>query len=546
MAIVAGLGAAAGVWLERSNTLARVERAADRIGTSPATQVVPWQPVSSHYHQLQVATLRISSVSATGGAISEVGRHLLIASPQGTFSYLDSRYQLRALPIRTRMNLEGLRNDPLYDDPRFQVTSLRTHDLLSVQVAQNQFEVYASFDRFTGHCIEFVIARIHLRVDDDEIVADGRWTDVWRATPCLRFKDRGSLVEGWQQGGRMVRAGPDTLLVTIGDYQRDGFYDSQAVSMSAEFDHGKLIELNTRTGAARRLAIGLRNPQGLTIDASGRIWETEHGPQGGDEINLLVAGGNYGWPVTSLGMSYGSPPTPWRSEAPVESDGPYTAPTFAFVPSIGISNVVIPDEREFPNWSDCLLVGSLRAQSLYVVKFSGDKVVFTEPIPFGHRLRDIAVLRRGWLAILADGGQLLFVRSARPMRADAPLVVDGLTSLPPPSLEEAPGLGLGAAARGRAYFAGSCATCHSIAGDVGIGPPLDGVLGRAVASVDAFGYSESLRRLGGTWTTGRLASYIHLPESVAPGTTMSATGLHDGESEDVAAFLATVPSHGSR
>lgn len=513
----------------------------------PPTETVFWRTVAGGYHQLQVAEIRISATIANGGSIAELGDNILIASPQGRFSYLSGDRRLHALPFHTPMNIAGLRNDPLYSDPRFQVSSLRTFDLLAIATGANSYDLYASFDRFAGDCIQFAVARLPLRVEGDRIEAVGRWSDVWTATPCLRFKDRGSLIEGWQQGGRMVQSGPDTILLSIGDYQRDGFYDSQAVSMDPAFDHGKLLELNVRTGAARRVAIGLRNPQGLTIDRDGRIWESEHGPQGGDEINLLAEGRNYGWPVVTYGMNYGWPPVRWGDVARVGRHDGFERPRFAFSPSIGISNLIAPPPREFPNWSDSLLVCSLAAQTLFVVKLEGDDVVIAAPIPLGRRLRDIIALRSGRLAILADGGYLLLVRNAEAAVGESrDFVVAGLDRLPPPTLEEAPGRAFSAVERGRAHFSASCAGCHSVAGEIGIGPPLNGVVNRPVASVPGFGYSQALSDLGGVWDEARLGNYIHLPGSVAPGSAMAATGLHNLEALDVVAYLKTLEAGQAR
>ena len=143
----------------------------------------------------------------------------------------------------------------------------------------------------------------------------------------------------------MVQSGDDTILVSVGDHQFDGFYDSRAVAMDPATDLGKLIELNIKTGVSRHFARGLRNPEGLTIARDGRIWESEHGPQGGDEINLMVEGRNYGWPIVTYGMAYGYPPKNWPfNPRPGGHDG-YTRPRFAFVPAIAPTNMVAPDPK---------------------------------------------------------------------------------------------------------------------------------------------------------------------------------------------------------
>jgi len=553
----ASLGLAGGIWLQHKHQAFQIigkirimldNKIRPMLGNVD-TQVVRWRDVSTNLHEVQVAAIKISDVAIDGGSLVGVGGHIVIASPLGQLSYLDARNRLHSLDLRVPMNIEGLRNDPLYRHPLFNITSVRTHGLLAVQTGTDTYDLYASFNRFAGRCFEFVISRISLEANDQMVRPTGRWRDLWTATPCVRLKDRGTLFVGAQSGGRMVRLTDDKILVSVGDHQFDGFYDSQAVSMDSASDFGKLIELNIQTGASRHFAIGLRNPQGLAIARDGRIWETEHGPQGGDEVNLMIDGQNYGWPIVTYGMSYGRPPNNWPFDPkPGRHDG-YTRPRFAFVPSIAISNIIEPDPGEFPNWVGTLISCSLRARTLYLLRTEGDDIVYAEPLLVDrYRLRDIASLRDGRLAILTDGGTLLLVRNADKHRGEMQhMEVSGLSSLPRPLPEEAPPVEWTTAAdRGRQYFLGACGNCHSLAGEVGIGPPLNGVVGRRIAAVPEFGYSAALARRRELWTESLIGSFITNPKAFAPGTSMPNTGIYVAQTEDVVAYLKTMRELGQK
>jgi aldose sugar dehydrogenase len=544
---VASVSVVGGIWLQKKHLPSRAISALHRhlIQTFPLTQVIPWRDVNTNLHVIQVAIAKISNVTIDGGSLAEVGGNVLIASPQGHLSYMDAHYHLHSLDLRVPMNMEGLRKDPLYKQPLFNPAFVRTDALLAIRTGADTYDLYATFNRFAGNCFQFVVGRVSLEANDKIVRPTSGWHDVWIANPCVPLKDRGYLFVGVESGGRMARLNEDTILVAVGDHQMDGFYDSRAVAMDPTNDLGKLIELNIKTGASRQFAIGLRNPEGLTIARDGRIWETENGPQGGDEVNLMIEGKNYGWPIVTYGMAYGYPPKKWPFDPrPGGHDG-YTRPRFAFVPAVAPTQIIAPDPREFPNWSDCLLMGSMRGNTLFVLKTEGDDIVYAEPIPFnGYRLRDIISMPDGSLAILADRGSLLLVRNAEKHRGDPQqLEITGLSSLPPPSVEEAPSPStMTAEERGRQYFLGACANCHGLRGEVGIGPPLNGVIGRPVATIPNFGYSTALARRRDVWTESLIEKFITNPESVAPGTRMPPTGLGDWHAEDIAAYLKT--THG--
>ena len=150
--------------------------------------------------------------------------------------------------------------------------------------------------------------------------------------------------------------------------------------------------------------IGHRNPQGLAIHPqTGQIWAHEHGPQGGDEINILIAGGNYGWPIVSHGKEYGTD-TP-VSDITTHPD--MEDPTWVWVPSIAPSGMAFypSDAPMFPELGGHLLVGSLKFKRLYQVMIDQDGSPVSERIILDRslgRIRDIAVGPDGALLILND------------------------------------------------------------------------------------------------------------------------------------------------
>lgn len=542
-------GLALGVVLQYAHVPKNVVDGIRAMMAGPPPRSSPWSVISTNRQQLEIRSLRVWDRSIRGGSIEQMGDFIVLASPQGRLLYLDANENVRPLNVQARMNLEALRSDPLYDDPRFDVRSLRTHDLLSVQTGPGAYDLYATFDRFSGACVDFVVARHAFRVEAERIEPVGRWQDVWTARPCLRWRDRGPLLgQPSMAGGRMARLSADEILVTVGDRHHDGYYDSEQLAMDEGNDYGKVVALNIRTGAARHFVIGLRNALGLDVDGQGRVWETENGPQGGDEINLLVEGRNYGWPIVTYGMNYGSPPRNWPFNPTFAGHDGYERPRFAFVPSIGATNVFFASAREFPHWSDSLLVGSLRANTLFVVKLEGEQVAYVEPIPLGHALRDAITLRNGQIAILADEeGVLLFLRNADLTHSAGPAGVHHSTPLPPLTHEEAvAGASDDPVAQGRSYFLAQCSQCHSLQSEVGVGPPLNGVVGRRVASVSGFGYSRALSEFGGNWSEGRLASFIDRPREVVPGTAMPVTAMPVPWAERIVDFLKTTQSNSRR
>lgn len=199
---------------------------------------------------------------------------------------------------------------------------------------------------------------------------------------------------GHHFGGRLVWGPDDKLYFTVGEGSR---YKERAQIMSTSF--GAVIRLNEDgsipddnpdfgAGALPELySKGHRNPQGLAYDAGrGVLWEHEHGPRGGDEINIIRAGANYGWPAATYGIDYnGARVTPFTEYEGTQQPFKY------WTPSIAPSGLAVYRGDVFPGWDGDLLVGALAGRALHRVVMDGDKEIGEERYLIGERVRDVRV-----------------------------------------------------------------------------------------------------------------------------------------------------------
>jgi glucose/arabinose dehydrogenase len=210
-------------------------------------------------------------------------------------------------------------------------------------------------------------------------------------------------------GGRMAFLPDGTFALTIGE----GFeYREKAQDLSS--DLGKVVRLNDdgtvpqnnpfigQSGARPEIYTwGHRNEQGLVFDAqSGRLWETEHGPRGGDELNLIVAHKNYGWPVITYGMDYsGAYVSPYTQRAGLEQ------PLIYWTPSIAPSGLAIYHGDKFPAWNGDLFVGALAFKHLRRVHLDAQGNVISQEQLLNDkhwRIRDVRVSPDGYLYVSTD------------------------------------------------------------------------------------------------------------------------------------------------
>src|SRR5262249_31167125 len=131
-----------------------------------------------------------------------------------------------------------------------------------------------------------------------------------------------------------------------------------------------------------------------------QLFSTEHGARGGDELNVIAEGSNYGWPNVTLGTGYDS--YNWEvGRSLVGTHAEYTAPLFAWVPSIAVLQLIEVNNCH-PRWDGDLLVGSLKASSLYRLRLEAGRVLYSEPIWIGQKIRDIAQTINGIIVLWTD------------------------------------------------------------------------------------------------------------------------------------------------
>jgi len=242
----------------------------------------------------------------------------------------------------------------------------------------------------------------------------GRLVDYALEDFSVIFRQDRASDPGRHYGSRLAWAADGSLYMSIGDR---GSNPPRAQDLN---DHaGTLLRLNddgtpypdnpftNRNDALPEIySYGHRNIQGLVIDEkTGTIWATEHGPRGGDELNQIEAGNNYGWPVVTLGLDYASE-GPFPDAETRTRDG-MTDPIHEFLPTHSPSGLVLVTSDSFPNWQGNLLVGGLRGERIRRVVLGDGEVLHEEELIHSEigRIRDIRQGPDGNLYLINDSAE---------------------------------------------------------------------------------------------------------------------------------------------
>jgi glucose/arabinose dehydrogenase len=240
--------------------------------------------------------------------------------------------------------------------------------------------------------------------------------------PQVIFEVKPSKSGNQHFGSRIVWLPDDTMLIAIGDG------GNPPLEVNGELIRNQAQKLDSQLGKVLRIkddgsipadnpfvkiaganpaiwSYGHRNIQGLFADPiSQQVWSTEHGSRGGDELNLIEAGKNYGWPVVSFSQEYTGGNISNETSRPDMVD-----PKLVWTPAIAPSGLLLYRGNIFANWQGNLLAGGLVSKSVIRIKIEGNKAVVQETIPVGQRVRDVRQGKDGFIYILTDeqAGQLI-------------------------------------------------------------------------------------------------------------------------------------------
>ena len=238
-------------------------------------------------------------------------------------------------------------------------------------------------------------------------VARARLSGNALSAPQVIFRQSPKLPTTHHYGARLVFRADKTLFVAMGERGYGALVQQTGNSI------GRVVRISRDGSSVETTAQGFRNPQGAALrPGTDELWLNEHGPQGGDELNRIVAGGNYGWPVVSYGCNYGDPVGDACRIGGGTHAPNFIEPVSFWVPtSIAPAGLVFYTGSRFPQWSGDVFMGALAGTALWRVRLSGNGEISRERLfaNLGERIRDVRQGRDGLLYLITDSGRMMRV-----------------------------------------------------------------------------------------------------------------------------------------
>jgi len=508
--------------------------------------------IKTFLHTLLAKQIYIGEEFIHGGGISETGSVLYAMSSKGKLLALDTSgyFSYETTVADVPMNYRNLILSGHTTKNRFRTYWFRVNGFYSERITDTLHTLYVSHNAWDDNknCITHNISKTSLTLNNTFIKQANDWNTIFTASPCIEPEPEKWLAavpySGHISGGKIIEYDQNHLLISVGDYNYHGLNGTGEYAMDPSNPYGKFIILDKESGAWEIFATGTRNPSGLFKDKEGNIWSSENGPFGGDELNLVNKGLNYGWPRVSYGLWYDTGYSLAESDLP-GAHNKYEKPVFSWVPSVAPSNLIRIEGQKFQNWNGDLLMGTMRDQCLYRIRLDQNlAVAYTERIDIGQRIRDIKLLHddkivfttdSGFLFIIDDGGSVTKKDSVGMKNTIEDLnkfdqwvnqnKSIGLEPLQRPAMNA----GL--------IYEKHCSSCHNLNPVNAIGPHLHNLFDREIGSLDNYTYSVVLESDNRKWNPRLLKDFLLNPEFEFRGINMLKIELTNPEADSLVQFI---------
>ena len=343
---------------------------------------------------LDIKTIDISASATNGGnqrgaalAVLDDGSLLLGGGKSGgeLFTYNIESKSLKKIATLISANRRN-------NDSRFAI-----NDIGILTQSSSAVKLLVSYPRLglERNCVEVVIEQL----DFNRLTQKVKRVSNWLITkPCVPI----SAVQ--HTSGRFAVIDQSSAYVTIGDL---GY--PQISDRKKRGDLGSIFKVSAK--GAVKVSQGHRNAQGIVLLNNKDLLAAEHGPRGGDEINLIKQGADYGWPFVTYGQPYGS--GDYVRPTKTGTHAGFIEPLTYWVPSIAPTELVQLPKDGWGSWSDQLLLGTLKEQAVVLIKLDQKLAVVEQvKVDVGHRVRDLEVLPSGVAVATTDSGQLLLISLA--------------------------------------------------------------------------------------------------------------------------------------
>lgn len=266
----------------------------------------------------------------------------------------------------------------------------------SLLIGKTLYVAYTAWDE-ANNGVRLAVSEFEVDVENSEVSFN---REIYISRPAIK-----EPILGHQVGGKLALGENErTLYFSLGDFSKPDRVQDKTTSL------GKVVRIDLQRLNAEVYASGFRSPSGgLYFDReSNELWLTDHGPRGGDEINLIKRGKNYGWPIVSYGTIYERDGMSGYYGNKFNSHEGYEKPAMTFVPSIGIGPLVkYPSTGRNDFWDNDLFVAGMGNTTLYRVRKEGSALVYAEPVLSGYRIRAIQIDQNGTFYLKTDHNQLL-------------------------------------------------------------------------------------------------------------------------------------------